>query len=113
MTPEECATIRSIARWVFPVLVGPSTAVTPKPGARPFEGVGADKEKAMFSRVSASPVIKADGQIRITMRRLGGRDLSFGTSPERIAPESVTRPLPAALTATSGARPRSRSLDQD
>ena len=32
--PEECASIRSIARWVLPVLVGPSTAVTPAPGAR-------------------------------------------------------------------------------
>ena len=29
--PEECATIRSIARCVLPVLVGPSTAVTPRP----------------------------------------------------------------------------------
>jgi hypothetical protein len=26
-----CATIRSMAKWVFPVLVGPSTAVTPRP----------------------------------------------------------------------------------
>ena len=32
--PEECASIRSMARWVLPVLVGPSTAVTPAPGAR-------------------------------------------------------------------------------
>src|SRR5215472_16803008 len=32
--PEECASIRSIARWVLPVLVGPSTAVTPEPRAR-------------------------------------------------------------------------------
>src|SRR5690349_3715329 len=34
MTPDECANIRSIARWVLPVLVGPSTAVTPAPRAR-------------------------------------------------------------------------------
>src|ERR1700759_3723769 len=34
MTPDECASRRSIARWVLPVLVGPSTAVTPLPGAR-------------------------------------------------------------------------------
>src|SRR5262252_8985998 len=32
--PEECASMRSIARWVLPVLVGPSTAVTPWPRAR-------------------------------------------------------------------------------
>src|SRR6478672_5836361 len=34
MTPDECPSMRSIARWVFPVLVGPSTAVTPAPRAR-------------------------------------------------------------------------------
>src|SRR2546429_4728918 len=48
MTPEECASIRSIARWVLPVLVGPSTAVTPAPGARSLPNeVG---EKAIFCR---------------------------------------------------------------
>src|ERR1700686_904444 len=49
MTPEECASIRSIARWVLPVLVGPSTAVTPKPGARSLASGDAEEEKAMFS----------------------------------------------------------------
>src|SRR4051812_43645579 len=63
MTPEECATIRSIARWVLPVLVGPSTAVTPKPGARPSEGIGAIEEKGMLSNVSASPTLVASRQI--------------------------------------------------
>jgi hypothetical protein len=29
-------------------LVGPSTAVTPEPGARPFENVGAEEEKAII-----------------------------------------------------------------
>jgi hypothetical protein len=33
----------------LPVLVGPSTAVTPKPGARPLANVGAEEEKTMFS----------------------------------------------------------------
>src|SRR5689334_22757320 len=33
MMPEEWASIRSMARWVLPVLVGPSTAVTPWPRA--------------------------------------------------------------------------------
>ena len=32
--PEECASIRSMARCVLPVLVGPSTAVTPAPRVR-------------------------------------------------------------------------------
>jgi len=49
MTPDECASIRSMARWVLPVLVGPSTAVTPKPGARSLANVGAEEEKTMFS----------------------------------------------------------------
>src|SRR6266404_250557 len=47
MTPEECASIRSIARWVLPVLVGPSTAVTPAPGARSWPN---EEEKAIFYR---------------------------------------------------------------
>src|SRR5271165_1084434 len=34
MMPEEWASMRSMARWVLPVLVGPSTAVTPWPRAR-------------------------------------------------------------------------------
>src|ERR1700736_4402458 len=50
MTPEECASMRSIARWVLLVLVGPSTAVTPAPGARSLANVGAEEEKAMFLR---------------------------------------------------------------
>ena len=31
MTPVSCATMRSMARWVLPVFVGPSTAVTSRP----------------------------------------------------------------------------------
>src|ERR1700751_2235595 len=34
MRPDEWATMRSMARWVLPVLVGPRTAVTPTPRAR-------------------------------------------------------------------------------
>src|ERR1700726_2226555 len=86
MMPEECASIRSIARWVLPVLVGPSTAVTPAPGTRPLASVGGDDEKAMFYWVSASLEIYNC----VIMRRLCDRGLSSRTSPERIAPESVT-----------------------
>src|SRR5215475_4986714 len=43
--PEECASRRSMARCVLPVLVGPSTAVTPAPGAR-SEAKG-EEEKAI------------------------------------------------------------------
>jgi hypothetical protein len=48
MTPLECASIRSIARCVLPVLVGPSTAVTPAPGARSLPNV--DEGKAILCR---------------------------------------------------------------
>src|SRR3954471_1283134 len=48
ITPEECATIRSIARCVLPVLVGPSTAVTPAPGARSCADGEENDEKAIF-----------------------------------------------------------------
>ena len=47
--PEEYASIRSMAKWVLPVLVGPSTAVTPAPGARPLPGGDIEDEKAIFS----------------------------------------------------------------
>src|SRR6185437_14478633 len=47
MIPDECANIRSIARCVLPVLVGPSTAVTPAPGARSFANPDCG-EKAIF-----------------------------------------------------------------
>jgi hypothetical protein len=73
------------------VLVGPSTAVTPAPGARPFAKLDGDDEdndeKAMIPWVSASLGFERC----FTMRRIKRRGLSFGTSPERIAPESLTR----------------------
>src|SRR5690348_11567246 len=52
MIPDECASIRSMARCVLPVLVGPSTAVTPAPGARSLANVEGDK--AIFFRVFSS-----------------------------------------------------------
>src|SRR5689334_3857888 len=47
MSPEEWPSIRSMARCVLPVLVGPSTAVTPAPGARSLENVAWEGEKAI------------------------------------------------------------------
>src|SRR3989304_9947324 len=35
MIPTSCASSRSMARWVLPVLVGPRTAVTPRPRTSP------------------------------------------------------------------------------
>src|SRR5215831_10276036 len=47
MMPDECASMRSMARWVLPVLVGPSTAVTPAPRARASRFTGEEKEIVM------------------------------------------------------------------
>jgi hypothetical protein len=44
MMPDEWASMRSMARWVLPVLVGPSTAVTPVPRALESRLVGEENE---------------------------------------------------------------------
>src|SRR5262245_53207544 len=57
MIPEECASMRSMARCVLPVLVGPSTAVTPAPRApvpRLFEG---EKEMGIKGRKPAQELM--------------------------------------------------------
>src|SRR5450631_1144243 len=93
MMPLECASMRSIARWVLPVLVGPSTAVTPAPGARSEPNADVE-EKAIFFRcfyrISRRRMDNAPWSICFNLRRLRGRSLSSGTPGERIAPESVT-----------------------
>jgi hypothetical protein len=38
-----------MARWVVPVLVGPSTAVTPAPGARLFGNSGTEEDKDIMT----------------------------------------------------------------
>ena len=42
--------MRSMARWVLPVLVGPSTAVTPAPRARASRVTGEEKEMGIDDR---------------------------------------------------------------
>src|SRR6201996_9458318 len=110
--PEECASRRSIARWVLPVLVGPSTAVTPAPGARSLENKGGEDEKAMisgsFCGAGRGRVFRKQGSwVCVRTREPGGqvfqdathtgciwgRGLSSGTSLERIGKESPTRPV--------------------
>src|SRR5947209_8485970 len=54
MMPVECASMRSIARCVLPVLVGPSTAVTPAPRARASRLAGCENETAIGFPVSVS-----------------------------------------------------------
>src|ERR1700712_792172 len=85
ITPEECASIRSIARWVLPVLVGPSTAVTPAPGARPLA-----TEVAEFERIIILGVYAASRLDVFHNATLLSRSLSLGTRTERNTPESVT-----------------------
>ncbi|WP_291336168.1 hypothetical protein [Albidovulum sp.] len=45
--PDECASMRSMARWVLPVLVGPSTAVTPWPRTAPPRELEEDNDSDM------------------------------------------------------------------
>src|SRR4029079_1132276 len=117
MTPEECATIRSIARWVLPVLVGPKTAVTPAPRARTSLGDANVNEVWTRFMVEAVVVISehwtnakrvagpigtgqtlpdACAQALLShsvteFRGLCRARLGLRTSLERIAPESLTR----------------------
>src|ERR1043166_659116 len=57
MMPEEWASIRSMARWVLPVLVGPRTAVTPTPrarGSRLMDGANVTGIAGVRNQVSGS-----------------------------------------------------------
>src|SRR3954463_7857654 len=92
MMPEECPSMRSMARWVLPVLVGPSTAVTPAPRARASRLLGAEKEIDIIDP-KGTPLGFLYVFVCTTMRRCKGLCLSCGTSLERIAPESLTPPL--------------------
>src|SRR5580704_3268158 len=97
MMPEEWASMRSMARWVLPVLVGPSTAVTPWPRARgsrsPGElnemGIPASAGARTGRRVTYTSYLyhnatKTDGTAAVFPRP--------GTSLEQSTPESLTPP---------------------
>src|SRR5215471_3431455 len=93
MMPDEWASIRSIARWVLPVLVGPSTAVTPWPRTAASRGVTEEKEIGirdpaggsrrplvrLFVYHNATPGVAVSSGLRISR-----------TSLERITSESLT-----------------------
>src|SRR3982074_426284 len=95
MMPDEWASIRSIARWVLPVLVGPSTAVTPWPRATASRDV--TKEKDIAIRIPATvgplrPLVGPRLYHNVTPATANSLASSLlGTSPERIASESLTR----------------------
>src|SRR5580700_224562 len=92
MMPEEWASMRSMARCVLPVLVGPRTAVTPAPRARESRATGEEKEMGISCpEGGAGRVLRtAIRPFCTTMRRVMGFGLSSRTSLERIAAESVT-----------------------
>src|SRR5712691_9985585 len=50
--------MRSMARWVLPVLVGPSTAVTPAPRAPESRLVGEEKEMGIDDRDCAALLLR-------------------------------------------------------
>ena len=97
--PEECASIRSIPRWVFPVLVGPSTAVTPAPRARKSRSAGGEKEIGINSpawrRVLVyhnvtleRPVLNMWNESGTNRGRIGDSRAVRVRSPRYVAPRS-------------------------
>src|SRR6187200_2173655 len=88
--PDECPSIRSMARNVLPVLVGPSTAVTPAPRRRPSRLTGDENERGILVPGWGGPLQPAGTALCITMRRPAGAPVTKRTSLERTAPESVT-----------------------
>src|SRR5690348_5826886 len=90
--PEECASIRSIARCVLPVLVGPSTAVTPEPRAESSRSATGENEidiESPAEAVSRRTVVACLSQ----HPRWKALCLTCGTTLERITAESATPPL--------------------
>src|SRR3954470_14346345 len=70
--PDECASMRSMARWVLPVLVGPSTAVTPAPRAWASRLIGDEKEIGIFIQRQGSDLsfLCSDKSLACHMRGL-------------------------------------------
>ena len=87
--------MRSMARWVLPVLVGPSTAVTPAPRVRDARQVCWGKTDGHYASGLVAEHLghSPERAFCITMRRRACAWLSFRTSLERIAPESLTPEL--------------------
>src|ERR1051325_9581504 len=95
MMPDEWASIRSIARCVLPVLVGPSTAVTPWPRATASRDVTEEKEIGIRGpagrshRPLARPFVYHNATPAAANSAVGRVSR---TSLERIASESLTPP---------------------
>src|SRR5262245_36451375 len=107
MMPVECPSMRSIARWVLPVLVGPSTAVTPAPRARASRLVGDENEMGIDvlnsnGEVCALSVFASD-RLFLPCQRLHVRNASLFTlvSPRLRPRRVVDRRYLNALTSDS------------
>jgi hypothetical protein len=73
-------------------LVGPSTAVTPAPRARASRLLGEENESAIGCPGRRGTAAAVPSLFCTTMQRRKSLWLSCGTSLERIAAESLTRP---------------------
>src|SRR5579871_1070737 len=94
MMPDECASIRSIARWVLPVLVGPSTAVTPWPRTTASRDVTEEKEIGIRGPAGGSrrPLVRPFVYHNATPAgAFSSAHRIARTSLERITSESLTR----------------------
>src|SRR5262249_4629190 len=94
MMPDEWASIRSIARCVLPVLVGPSTAVTPWPRTTASRDVTEEKEIGIKGPAGGSrrPLVRPFVYHNATLvAAFSSVRPDTRTSLERIASESLTR----------------------
>ena len=85
-----------MARWVLPVLVGPSTAVTPAPRVRDARAGCGEKLIAITRPDWWQACEQAAASTRFPVSQCDDEHaawLSFRTSLERIAPESLTPAL--------------------
>src|SRR3954462_11229410 len=93
--PDECPSIRSMARWVLPVLVGPSTAVTPAPRRRPSRVTGDENEIGIRFPGWGGPLQRSGHALCITMQRRNSAHLTVGnesgTNTARIGDSGVAR----------------------
>src|SRR5262245_38901115 len=98
--PDECPSMRSMARWVLPVLVGPSTAVTPAPRGRASRGAGDENEMAIVVLVRRPASAAGLAPLYHNAPPLAAAKadaLRLRTSLERNAPESLTPALSSSV----------------
>src|SRR5215510_5006527 len=97
--PEEWASRRSIARWVLPVVVGPSTAVTPAPRARTSRLGGAENETGISDRLGIPMATeRAPGHM---VAQAGAIRPGEDTTQAAAEARELSRPRPAATSVLS------------